>query len=299
MFIEGRAYRPDIVFLRINRQVSLPAAYKNKLMMTEDTRPLVQVVAGILLDQNGRYLLSSRPEGKPYAGYWEFAGGKVEAGESDFQALQREFEEELGIRILAATPWLTKVHSYEHAHVRLHFLWAEADQWTGEIQSREGQKWAWQKAGDFTVEPMLPANSALLRSLSIPRQLQGRLKSGLSGQNSMGEYHVVPYLSAQHQTASAVLLEFADWQQGRPIEASSVWPIIENAEQWQQVQNADAVVWKVANETAAKQVVDILAQGVAMPLITAAPESMVSIYREQWQSMGAHAVLTDNDIEAV
>ena len=268
-------------------------------MMTEDTRPLVQVVAGILLDQNGRYLLSSRPEGKPYAGYWEFAGGKVEAGESDFQALQREFEEELGIRILAATPWLTKVHSYEHAHVRLHFLWVEADQWTGEIQSREGQKWAWQKAGDFTVAPMLPANSALLRSLSIPRQLQGRLKSGLSGQNSMGEYHVVPYLSAQHQTASAVLLDFADWQQGKPIEAPSVWPIIENVEQWRQVQNADAVVWKVANEAAAGQVMDILAQGVAMPLIAAAPESMVPIYREQWQSMGVHAVLTDNDIEAV
>ena len=290
---------PTSFFLRINRQVSPPAAYKNNLMMTEDTRPLVQVVAGILLDKNGRYLLSSRPEGKPYAGYWEFAGGKVEAGESDFQALQREFEEELGIHILAATPWLTKVHSYEHAHVRLHFLWVEADQWTGEIQSREGQKWAWQKAGDFTVAPMLPANSALLRSLSIPRQLQGRLKSGLSGQNSMGEYHVVPYLSAQHQTASAVLLNFTDWQQGKPIEAPSVWPIIENAEQWQQVQNADAVVWKVANEAAAKQVVDILAQGVAMPLIAAAPESMVSIYRKQWQSMGAHAVLTDNDIEAV
>ena len=268
-------------------------------MMTEDTRPLVQVVAGILLDQNGRYLLSSRPEGKPYAGYWEFAGGKVEVGESDFQALQREFEEELGIRILVATPWLTKVHSYEHAHVRLHFLWVEADQWTGEIQSREGQKWAWQKAGDFTVAPMLSANSALLRSLSIPRQLQGRLKSGLSGQNSMGEYYVAPYLSAQHQTASAVLLDFADWQQGKPIEASSVWPVIENAEQWLQAQNADAVVWKVANEAAAKQVVDILAQGVAIPLIVAAPESMVSIYHDQWQSMGAHAVLTDNDIEAV
>jgi len=268
-------------------------------MMTEDTRPLVQVVAGILLDKNGRYLLSSRPEGKPYAGYWEFAGGKVEAGESNFQALQREFEEELGIHILAATPWLTKVHSYEHAHVRLHFLWAEADQWAGEIQSREGQKWAWQKAGDFTVAPMLPANSVLLRSLSIPRQLQGRLKSGLSGQNSMGGYHVVPYMSAQHQTASAVLLEFADWQQGKPIEAPGVWPIIENAEQWRRVQNADAVVWKVANEAAAGQVMEILAQGVAMPLIVAAPESMVSIYREQWQSMGVHAVLTDNDIEAV
>lgn len=294
----GRMGPTSFFYAQIGRCRRLPHS-KNNLMMTEDTRPLVQVVAGILLDQNGRYLLSSRPEGKPYAGYWEFAGGKVEAGESDFQALQREFEEELGIHILAATPWLTKVHSYEHAHVRLHFLWVEADQWTGEIQSREGQKWAWQKAGDFTVAPMLPANSALLRSLSIPRQLQGRLKSGLSGRNSMGEYYVVPYLSTQHQTASAVLLEFADWQQGKPIAASSVWPVIENAEQWRQVQNADAVVWKVANEAVAKQVVDILAQGVAMPLIAAAPESMVSIYREQWQSMGVHAVLTDNDIEAV
>ncbi|MCI4052472.1 NUDIX domain-containing protein, partial [Klebsiella pneumoniae] len=74
--------------------------------MIQDTRPLIRVVAGILLDSDGNYLLSSRPEGKPYAGYWEFAGGKVEAGETDFQALQREFEEELGIRILAATPWL-------------------------------------------------------------------------------------------------------------------------------------------------------------------------------------------------
>lgn len=293
----GRISPTSFFYAQIGRCRRLPHI-KNNLMMTEDTRPLVQVVAGILLDKNGRYLLSSRPEGKPYAGYWEFAGGKVEVGESDFQALQREFEEELGIRILAATPWLTKVHSYEHAHVRLHFLWVEADQWTGEIQSREGQKWAWQKAGDFTVAPMLPANSALLRSLSIPRRLQGRLKSGISGQNSMGEYHVAPYGLA-HQTASAVLLEFADWQQGKPIAASSVWPIIENAEQWRQVQNADAVVWKVADEAAAGQVIDILAQGVAMPLIVAAPESLVSIYREQWQSMGAHAVLIDNDIEAV
>ena len=293
----GRISPTSFFYAQIGRCRRLPHI-KNNLMMAEDTRPLVQVVAGILLDQNGRYLLSSRPEGKPYAGYWEFAGGKVEVGESDFQALQREFEEELGIRILAATPWLTKVHSYEHAHVRLHFLWVEADQWTGEIQSREGQKWAWQKAGDFTVAPMLPANSALLRSLSIPRRLQGRLKSGFSGQNSMGEYHVAPYGLA-HQTASAVLLEFADWQQGKPIAASSVWPIIENAEQWRQVQNADAVVWKVADEAAAGQVIDILAQGVAMPLIVAAPESLVSIYREQWQSMGAHAVLIDNDIEAV
>ncbi|WP_373823846.1 NUDIX domain-containing protein, partial [Neisseria dentiae] len=68
----------------------------------ETSRPLIRVVAGVVLDRQGRYLLSSRPEGKPYAGYWEFAGGKVEAGESEFAALQREFEEELGIHIETA-----------------------------------------------------------------------------------------------------------------------------------------------------------------------------------------------------
>ena len=68
------------------------------------SRPLVNVVAGVVLNRQGRYLLSSRPEGKPYAGYWEFAGGKVDEGETEFQALQREFEEELGIRIERARP---------------------------------------------------------------------------------------------------------------------------------------------------------------------------------------------------
>ena len=44
--------------------------------------PFINVVAGIVLNQEGDYLLSSRPVGKPYAGYWEFAGGKVEAGKT-------------------------------------------------------------------------------------------------------------------------------------------------------------------------------------------------------------------------
>lgn len=176
--------------------------------MIQDTRPLIRVVAGILLDSDGNYLLGSRPEGKPYAGYWEFAGGKVEAGETDFQALQREFGEELGIRILAATPWLTKIHSYEHARVCLKFLWVNPDQWEGGPQSREGQEWSWQKAGDFTVAPMLPANGALLRSLSVPRRLYGSLKTGLYGENSMGAYRVLPLGSAGGSGAN-VLMEAA------------------------------------------------------------------------------------------
>ena len=267
--------------------------------MTQDTRPLIRVVAGILLNQDGDYLLSSRPEGKPYAGYWEFAGGKVEAGETDFQALQREFEEELGIRILAATPWLTKIHSYEHARVCLKFLWVNPDQWAGEPQSREGQAWSWQKAGDFNVAPMLPANGPLLRALSVPRQLQGHLKTGLHGQNRSGEYRVAPYSLAEPHHANILISETELRKLGKLPQAQSVWVSVHTREQWQRVQDADVVVWQVNNDASARQVLEILEQGVSVPLVVAAPETLVSSYRDRWLSAGAHAVLTDNDTEVV
>ena len=267
--------------------------------MTQDTRPLIRVVAGILLNQDGDYLLSSRPEGKPYAGYWEFAGGKVEAGETDFQALQREFEEELGIRILTATPWLTKIHSYEHARVCLKFLWVNPDQWTGAPQSREGQAWSWQKAGDFNVAPMLPANGPLLRALSVPRQLKGRLKTGLHGQNSTGEYRVTPYSLAELHHNNILISETELRKLGKLPEAQSVWVSIHTREQWQRVQDADVVVWQVNDDSSVRQVLEILEQGVSVPLVVAAPETLVSNHRDRWLSTGAHAVLTDNDTEIV
>ena len=261
--------------------------------MIQDTRPLIRVVAGILLNRDGDYLLSSRPEGKPYAGYWEFAGGKVEAGETDFQALQREFEEELGIRILAATPWLTKIHSYEHAHVCLKFLWVNPDQWMGEPQSREGQAWSWQKAGDFTVAPMLPANGALLRSLSVPRRLYGSLKTGLHGENSMGAYRVLPLGSAERSGAN-VLMEAAQWQD-RPEHAGSVWMMVQTREQWRQAQEkgADVVVWRVGNAAQAAAVDEVLKHGVSVPLVVAADVQTASHCGGQWLAAGAHAVLAD------
>ncbi len=63
------------------------------------TRTPVEVAAGVLIRRDGRFLLASRPAGKPYASYWEFPGGKVEGGESVAEALARELHEELGIRI--------------------------------------------------------------------------------------------------------------------------------------------------------------------------------------------------------
>jgi 8-oxo-dGTP diphosphatase len=127
---------------------------------------IIEVVAGALMRPDGSFMLGSRPEGKPYAGYWEFPGGKVEQGESAMQALVRELQEEMAITVTHATPWLTRVHHYEHASVRLHFfrVW----DWQGEPQPQEGQQFAWQQPGQISVAPMLPANGPILKSLQLP-----------------------------------------------------------------------------------------------------------------------------------
>ena len=259
--------------------------------MTQDTRPLIRVVAGVVLNRDGDYLLSSRPEGKPYAGYWEFAGGKVEPDESELAALKREFEEELGIHIRHAVPWLTKIHAYEHAHVHLRFFRVEADDWSGELQAREGQQWSWQQAGDFDVSPMLPANGPILAALAVPTQLTGRLNTGLRGENRMGEYRVVPFELAEPQHEHVLIGETELQKRGKLPEAKSVWVVIERAEQWPHVQDADVVVWQVTDAAAADAVCAVLAEGVSLPLVVYAPEHILSRYGAQWRAAGAHALV--------
>ena len=106
------------------------------------TRRPVDVAVGILIDPEGRFLITSRPNGKVYAGHWEFPGGKVELGESIEAALQRELHEELGITISTAQPWKTTLHDYAHALVRLHFC--KVFEWRGEFEMREAQQMTWQ-----------------------------------------------------------------------------------------------------------------------------------------------------------
>jgi 8-oxo-dGTP diphosphatase len=125
----------------------------------------INVAVGILMQPNGDVLMGQRPAGKPYEGYWEFPGGKVEADESILAALKREFVEELGIEILSAEPWCGVEYVYAHAHVRLHFYISH--QWRGEPQSLEGQEFAWQ--GLVEVTPLLPATIPLLEWLDLVR----------------------------------------------------------------------------------------------------------------------------------
>jgi 8-oxo-dGTP diphosphatase len=127
---------------------------------------IVRVAVGILRRSDGRVLLAQRLAGTPYAGYWEFPGGKLEAGESAHDALVRELDEELGIAIERAAPWLVRRYEYAHAHVELNFFRVFA--WRGEPVGRDGQAIIWQTPGAFEVTPLLPANAPILGALALP-----------------------------------------------------------------------------------------------------------------------------------
>lgn len=130
----------------------------------------VDVAVGVLVDPQGRFLLTSRPEGKVYAGYWEFPGGKLEAGETVEAALKRELHEEIGIDIGAAQPWRVEIVDYEHARVRLHFC--KVFDWHGEFEMRERQAMAWQDL-PVRVAPVLPGTLPVLAWFAEERGFQG------------------------------------------------------------------------------------------------------------------------------
>jgi 8-oxo-dGTP diphosphatase len=123
-------------------------------------RPVTEVAVGVLLRSDGAFLLTSRPAGKAYAGYWEFPGGKLEEGESVEHALRRELHEELGIEIGAVTPWRVEMVDYPHALVRLHFC--KVVEWAGELQMREAQDFAWEQL-PVKVQPVLPGTVPVLQ----------------------------------------------------------------------------------------------------------------------------------------
>jgi 8-oxo-dGTP diphosphatase len=133
-------------------------------------REPVDVAVGVLIDADDRFLLTSRPEGKVYAGYWEFPGGKLEAGESVEEALRRELQEELGITIGAVQPWKVEMVDYAHALVRLHFCKVFA--WQGEFVMREQQAMAWQVL-PVVVTPVLPGTIPVLSWFAAERGFVG------------------------------------------------------------------------------------------------------------------------------
>lgn len=165
--------------------------------------PITDVAVGVILRADGAVLLGDRPAGKPWAGWWELPGGKLEAGESVFEALKRELQEEIGITVTQLTPWVTYVHKYPTTTVRLHFC--RVTDWQGEPQSLEQQqlKWVTPEAALFLPD-LLPATYPPLQWLQLPNRYW---ITGIGGVNGW------PRFLAQLKKALTEGLRLLQWRE--------------------------------------------------------------------------------------
>ncbi len=133
-----------------------------------DRRPLIEVACGVVLNRGGEVLMAQRPSGKIAAGYWEFPGGKIEAGESAATALARELDEELGIQLGSSVPLIDFVQPYTDRRVRLATAWVH--DYLGTPAGREGQALAWARPDRLLhLSPQLPSVAPILAALRWPR----------------------------------------------------------------------------------------------------------------------------------
>jgi 8-oxo-dGTP diphosphatase len=132
-------------------------------------RTVVPVAVGVVIRADGAVLLADRPAGKPYAGHWEFPGGKIEEAESVERALARELTEELNITVTGSVPWVVFDFDYPHAYVRLHFR--RVFDWRGTPTPAEGQRLLFHRPGSPAPAPLLPAARPVMRWLSLPERL--------------------------------------------------------------------------------------------------------------------------------
>ncbi|MFW7342184.1 Nudix family hydrolase [Pollutimonas sp. H1-120] len=163
---------------------SMPATPSDAVAAAPAAKPFIRVAAGLILRPDGQLLLAQRPSDKPWAGWWELPGGKIEAGESTLEALARELDEELGIRVTDASPWVTYTHEYPKNIVELAFCRVYG--WTGIPTGRENQELAWvDPKADLPVGPLLPATEPPMRWLQLPEQY---LITSIGGQQGLAPY---------------------------------------------------------------------------------------------------------------
>ena len=121
------------------------------------------IVTAAVVERHGRYLVTRRQTGVHLEGYWEFPGGKCEPGESHADALRREMQEELGVKVAVGEEILTVSHAYPDRTVELHFY---ACTLAGDPTPRLGQDMRWATRDDLRALPFPPADEALIARLT-------------------------------------------------------------------------------------------------------------------------------------
>lgn len=125
--------------------------------------PTIRVVAGALFDAQGRVLIAQRPPGTHMAGRWEFPGGKINPGETEFEALRRELLEELGVTLGEAERMLELSHDYPERRVEL-CMW-RVTSYRGKPRTLDGQALKWVKPPDLEREDLLEADRPIVAAL--------------------------------------------------------------------------------------------------------------------------------------
>ena len=119
-----------------------------------------------MTDARDRVLLARRTEGRDLAGLWEFPGGKVDPGETPMQALARELEEELGIRVQSTVPLIRVPQQYRDKRILLEVH--RVTRYAGKPRDLEQQALAWSPHDKLATYPMPPADRPVVAALTQP-----------------------------------------------------------------------------------------------------------------------------------
>ncbi|HEY2682307.1 MAG TPA: 8-oxo-dGTP diphosphatase MutT [Steroidobacteraceae bacterium] len=137
--------------------------------MSAEERARIQVVAGVLVEPEGRVLIAQRPLHKHLGGRWEFPGGKLEPGEQPVQGLTRELREEIGVLVHEARPLIRIQHEYADRDVDLH-VWI-VTRFEGEPVGLEGQQIAWCPRQALPQADLVPADKPIVTALRLPERI--------------------------------------------------------------------------------------------------------------------------------
>ncbi|MBN3860195.1 NUDIX domain-containing protein [Neisseriaceae bacterium PsAf] len=227
-------------------------------------RKQIKVVAAIIFNNERQVLISTRPKGKSYPGYWEFAGGKQEIDETSFQALQRELDEELGLKIDYATPWLKKNVVYEKVYLSLFFWRVYPKDWNGVVTPRENQEWEWVDIRNLIQKKLLPANYSFVNALQIPEDFF-LINSVLLSDNE--EVKILPYREAMHKKQS-IYISYKDVENlGRLPNFEWIAIVVENKKEMRASLDAHALIWNISSEKSFQELVEVLSEGQFIPIL--------------------------------
>lgn len=122
----------------------------------------IEVVAAIIHDADNRIFATQRGYGE-WEGWWEFPGGKMEAGESREEALQREILEELETRIAIERPVTTVEYDYPKFHLTMHCFWCRVE--NGSLTLKEHEAARWLGKSELDSVQWLPADLDVVEKL--------------------------------------------------------------------------------------------------------------------------------------